>query len=182
MATISAGPVAGWLRPRAARLRRRTAHAAIVDSLPLAAGERPLVTVESPAGPVVATERALYYRGQATDGWARLGWEQVGQLHCDGSLVLTGWMPGAPIRTVLAVPQNHALVALARERVAWTTLISTGVPLAGYGHARVTAHRQPGTGGLLWRVVLPDGVPDNPAIQAEVDAALARLRIELGNP
>lgn len=185
MATISARPVPGWLRSRATGVRRRTARAAIVDSLPLAGGERPLVVVQAAAGPVAATERALYCRSQANDEWKRLGWEQVGQVRCDadlGGLVLTGWTPDAPVRTVLAVPQNHALVALARERVAWTTLISVCVPLAGHGHARVTARRRPGPGGLLWRVVLSDGVPDKPAVQADVDAAVARLRIELGDP
>jgi hypothetical protein len=185
MATISARPVPGWLRSRVTRVRRRTARAAIVDSLPLARGERPLLAVESLAGSVVATERAVYHLSQATGEWVRLGWEQVGQIRCEadpGGLVLTGWMPDAPLRTVLAVPQNHALLALARERVAWTTLISARVPLAGYGHARMTARRQPGTHALLWRVALDDGVPDNPDIQAEVDAAVARLRTELGDP
>ena len=37
----------------------------------------------------------------------------------------------APPRTVLAVPRDHALVSLARERLAWTVLISTHVPLRG---------------------------------------------------
>jgi hypothetical protein len=182
--------VAFWLAAvcagsRVTRIRRRTAGPAIVDNPPLASGERPLVIVQAPAGPVVATERALYHPSPAADGWIRLGWEQVGQVHCDthlGSLVLTGWTPDAPARTVLAVPHNHALVALARERVAWTRLISAHVPLAGHGHAQVTARRRPGMHDLLWRVELDNGTPDYPAIRAEVNAAMACLRIELGDP
>lgn len=184
MATISVRPVPGWLRSRVTRVRWRTAPAAIVASLPLATGERLLAVVQTAAGPVVATERAVYHTSQATDGWMRLGWEQVGQIHCDthlGGLLLTGWTPDVPARTALAVPHNHALVALARERVAWTRLISTYVPLAGHGHAHVTARRRPGTQGLLWRVVV-DGIQDETAIQAEVNAAVARLRTELGDP
>lgn len=155
-----------------------------MDSPPLARGERSLLTFRGAAGsPVVATARAVYHRGPAPGVWARLGWEQVGQVQWDergGGLVLTGWTPAAPARTVLAVPRGHALVALARERVAWTVLISVRVPLSGNGHAQVTARRQPSTDYLLWRIALRGGVPDHPAFQAEVDAAIARLRTELG--
>jgi hypothetical protein len=175
--TLRTRAVPGWL-PRVARTRVRA-----TDSPALAGGEWPLVTTRDPAGPIVATTRAVYHREQAAGKWVRLGWEQVERVHWDdhqGSLVLTGSTPDAPPQTVLAVPRNHALVALARERVAWTVLLSTHIPLTGYGHCRVTARRQPGTDRLLWRVVLGDGAADDPAVRDVVTAAVARLRTELG--
>lgn len=132
---------------------------------------------------MVATARAVYQQSPAPGVWVRLGWEQVGRIHWDerrGALVLTGWTPEAPARIVLAVPRDHALVPLACERVAWTMLLSARVPLAGHGHAQVTARRQPGTDRLLWSVVLGDGVADSSTVGAEVAAAITRLRSELG--
>lgn len=169
--------IPGWLL-RVARTRVRAA-----DSPALAKNERPLLTTRGPAGPIVATTRAVYHREQATGKWVRLGWEQVERVHWDdhrGGLVLTGSTSDAPPQTVLAVPHNHALVALARERVAWTVLLRTYIPLTGYGHCRVTVRRQPGTDRLLWRVVLGDGAADDPAVRDLVTAAVARLRTELG--
>lgn len=163
----------------------RTGHRGTVDGPPLVKGERPLLTVRGTAGTtVVATGLAVYHLGPAPPrDWQRLGWEQIGLVHWDergASLVLTGWTPDAPRLTVLAVPRNHPLVALARERVASTMLATTRVPVAGNGNATLTARRQPGTDRLLWRVRLGDGVPDDPLVRAEVEAAMARLRVELG--
>jgi hypothetical protein len=95
-------------------------------------------------------------------------------------LVLVGWTPDVPGRTVLALPRGDPLVALARERVAWTTLLTTRIPVAGYGQARVVVRRQPGTNRLVWMIALDDGVRDTPDVQAAVAAALARLRTEQG--
>jgi hypothetical protein len=184
MATVSSRAVPGWVRPWVASTRPRTSRLDIVDDPPLAKGERRLLTYRAAdASSVVATVRAVYHQGPAAEGWARLGWEQVGLVHWDehvGGLLLTGWTPQAPARTVLAVPPDHALLALACERVAWTVLISVRVPLTGHGHAHLTARRQPGTDRLLWRIALSHGGPDDPAVRAELDAALARLRTELG--
>jgi hypothetical protein len=163
----------------------RTGSLNSVDGTPLAKGERRLLTVRStPGTTVVATGRAVYHLGPAPPAeWQRLGWEQIGLVHWDergSSLVLTGWTHDAPRLTVLAVPRNHALVALARERVASTMLATTRIPVTSEGHATLSARRQPGTDRLLWRVRLDDGVPDDPLVRTEVDAAMARLRAELG--
>jgi hypothetical protein len=163
----------------------RTGHLGTVDGPPLARGERRLVTVRGTGGTtVVATGRAVYHLGLAPpQAWQRLGWEQIGLVHWDergASLMLTGWTQEAPRLTVLAVPRNHALVALARERVASTMLATTRLQVGTDGHVTLTARRQPGTDRLLWRVKLDDGVPDDPTVRADVEAAMARLRAELG--
>ena len=47
--------------------------------------------------------------------------------------------------------------AFARERLAYTVLLSTAVPLTGHNYARVTGRRQPGTDRILWQVSLNNG-------------------------
>jgi hypothetical protein len=148
-----------WL-PFAARAR--------AGQVPFAPGERRLHTVAAADGTeVVATDRALYHRD------IRLGWERIARATWEDGhgLVLTGWSPDTPPRTVLAVPSAMPLLALARERIAWTALAVTRVELGPRHSVRVAVRRSPGTGGLVWLV---DGDPG-----PELDAALARLRVEL---
>jgi hypothetical protein len=148
-----------WL-PFAARAR--------VGPVPFAPGERAIHTAATADGAeVVATDRALYHRD------LRLGWERIARATWEDGhgLVLTGWSPDVPPRTVLPLPAAAPLLALARERIAWTTLAITRVELGPHRTVRVSVRRSPGTGGLLWLV---DGDP-SPAL----DAALARLRADL---
>lgn len=182
----------GW---QAVRPRRRAAGARAIPAAPgphLARGERALLTR---AG-VVATDRALY-RAAAVDGgptggvpdqppvageWTRLGWEQVARADPhDHGLVLTAWAPGTPPRTVIAVPRAAPLLALARERIAWTTLIATRVEIAGHP-ARVAARRVPASDEVVWLVALDPAVPRGAPVAAELEAALARLRREFARP
>jgi hypothetical protein len=184
MATITTR-LAGWPRARAAR-RAATAGASEAVMIPLASGERVLATTEGDHGAVVlGTDRAIYHRqpSRPSGPWTRLGWEQIARVDWEdqrGGLVLVGWTPDVPGRTVLALPRGDPLVALARERVAWTTLLTTRIPVAGYGQARVVVRRQPGTNRLVWMIALDDGVRDTPDVQPAVAAALARLRTEQG--
>jgi hypothetical protein len=164
---------------------RRDATAAVAGLL--AAGERVLAAVRCADGtPVVGTERALYHRDgpAAGEGWRRLGWEQVGRVDWDRgrrTLVLTGAVPEVPRRTVLRLGRSTVLVGLARERVGWTTLARVRVWLGEPGEAQVTIRRQPGTGELSWVVALDPGVDrDDPHVSADVSAAIAGLRAELG--
>jgi uncharacterized heparinase superfamily protein len=132
--------------------------------------------------PVIATKLAVYHQHPSGSGtWVRLGWEQVGRVDWDEprGLVLTGWTPDVAARTLLAVASGEPLLELARERVAWTMLLATHLPVGGRGLARVAVRRQPGTDRLLWMVALGPGVADTAAIRAELDAALARLRADL---
>lgn len=185
MATITT-QLLGWLHARTTR-RATRAGTPEVAAVPLASGERVLAdTRDAHGAPVVATDRAVYHQNPPSPpgAWARLGWEQVADVRWDAQrqgLVLTGWTPDVPQRTVLAVPRGDPLAALARERVAWTRLIVTRVRVGQHGQARVAVRREPGTDRLVWMVALDDGVPDGPAVRAEVAEALARLRAELGS-
>lgn len=167
----------GW---PATRLRRRAARTRAIpapSAPPLARGERVLLALDR----VVATDRALY-RGDPVAEWSRWGWEQVARAdRHERGLVVTAWAPDLPPRTVLAVERPAPLLALARERIAWTTLLATRVPIAGRP-AWVTARRRPGPGTLVWLVALDPGVAPDPAVEAELAAALARLCREFANP
>jgi hypothetical protein len=147
----------------------------------LARGERVLLTLPG----VIATDRAVFCEPLLRSGepeWVRLGWEQVtrAERHERGVL-LTAWAPGPPPRTVLAVSRAGRLLALARERIAWSTLLTTRVQIGGRP-ARITARRQPGPGRLVWMVALDPELAPTPEVEAELAAALARLRREFPDP
>ena len=182
MATITMR-LAVRLPARAGRRTLWTRVAAGEPAVPLAHGEQVLTVAHGRDGsPVIATKLAVYHQHPAGSGtWVRLGWEQIGRVDWDDphGLVLTGWTPDVAARTLLPVARDEPLLALARERVAWTTLLATDIPIGGRGLARVTARREPGTDRLLWMVALGPGVADNAAVRAELDTALARLRADL---
>jgi hypothetical protein len=72
---------------------------------------------------------------------------------------------------------------VARERVASTLLASTAVRHGDQLCARVTARRQPGSGKVVWIVVLNEAAGiSNPAIRTEVAAAIAALQADTGIP
>jgi len=108
-------------RHAAARAEAR-AHA------PIRPGERLLaVACGDVDGLLAATDCALYY--QTGRAWARLGWEQVGQVHWDDRrhvLVLTGLTPAVPARTAVHLARHWDLPMVAAERVSWATLVTSG--------------------------------------------------------
>jgi hypothetical protein len=171
------------LPARVGRRALRAGTAAIESAVPLARGERVLTVAHRRDGsPVIATKLAVYHQHPTGSGaWVRLGWEQVGRVDWEEphGLVLTGWTPDVAARTLLAVARAGPLPALARERVAWTTLLATHIPVGGRDLARVTARRRPGDNRLLWMIALGPGVADSAAVRAELDATLARLRADL---
>lgn len=160
-------------RLRASRRLRR--------SLGLAPKEKVLARLRDEAGPLaIATERAIYHRNGSSsptgDGWERLGWERIRAVRPDQT---NGLLVVGP--DVFRLPASDGWLALARERVAWTVLTSTPIRLAGRDIGRVTARRQPGSDRLGWDVRYVDGVcPDAPEVRAALDAAIRRLRAELG--
>jgi hypothetical protein len=97
-------------------------------------------------------------------------------------LAFTGVHPGGMWRKELVLASRRALVDVARERVASTLLASTVVRLGDQPCARVTARRQPGSGKVVWIVVLNGAAAgiSNPAIRARVEAAIAGLQAETG--
>jgi hypothetical protein len=98
-------------------------------------------------------------------------------------LTLTGVRPGGTWRKELVLPAHTALVELARERLTATLLASTMVWLGGQVCAWVTARLQPGSGKVIWVVVLNGaGGTCGEAIRARVAAAIADLQPQTGIP
>jgi hypothetical protein len=69
---------------------------------------------------------------------------------------------------------------LARERVAWCTLLVGPTRLASIG-VLLAVRRQPGSERLVWLVRLDGGVNgDDPATPVRLASALRRVRAEAG--
>jgi hypothetical protein len=194
LAAPAAGPgftagVRAWLRTAgewpARRDRRPAAKAA---GAPIGPAERVLSTGHDLAGAlVVATSAAVYFQDRGGPApWSRLGWEDVDAVRWHDRhqvLAFTGVHPGGLWRKELVLASRSALVDVARERVASTLLASTVVRLGDQPCARVTARRQPGSGKVVWIVVLNGAAGiSNPAIRARVAAAIAGLQAETGIP
>jgi hypothetical protein len=155
----------------------------VADGPSLVRGERVLATANDAAGtPVVATTLAFYRRDD--EAWQRLGWEQTGHVCWDPrqrALRLTSLVPaGAPDVTV-GLPRQTRIVAVARERVAATMLVSERVTLGNRASAVLTARRRPGSAQLTWLVALDHDVDtDGAELDGWVLAAIRRLRAEAG--
>lgn len=158
-------------------LTRRRAERRLRRRLGLESAERVLARIHDEAGPLaLATERAVYHRNGA--GWERLGWERIHLVRPDDADdgLLLGFGPDR-----LRLPVRDGWLALANERVAWTRLTSVPIRLAGRDVGRVVARRRPGSDRIGWDVAYVDGVSPDPAeVRAARDAAIERLRAELG--
>jgi hypothetical protein len=175
------GRLATWHLTRVLR-RTRT------DTRPtLERGERVLATEgDAAAAPVMATTLALYHRaGPAEDPWHRLGWDEVGCVTWDsrrGVLDLTRVTPDATGGMTLTLPGRSRLVALARERVAATVVLSVRVPVCGRP-ALVMARRRHGSTDTRWIVQLSAGTDAQTAeVRAAIETALTHLRTTLPRP
>jgi hypothetical protein len=170
---------AGWLA------RRRPTSAARGAGAPIGPAERVVTTGCDVEGSlIVATTAAVYWQDGPGHAWSRLGWEDVGRVGWDEQrrvLTLTGVRPGAAWREELALPSHTALVELARERLTSTLLAGAAVRLGDQVCAWVTARRQPGSGKVVWVVVLNEAADASvSAIWAKVDATIADLQAETG--
>ena len=158
-------------------------------SVPLAAGERLLAMARDTGGRwAAASDRALYHDVAERTGlagpreWVRVGWEEIAGVSWDDracSLTFTGLVPTVKRRTVLYLPAGATLGLLAQERVAWTTVVRTEIPLGDQRTARVIGRRRPGSEELTWLVGL-DGGSDTEAVEGALEAALNDLRARLG--
>jgi hypothetical protein len=159
---------------------RRPANPAHRTRPPLLRGERVLVEERAEgSAPVVATNRAVHHRGP--QGWRRVPWEEIGRVRwiAERHTLELGTFGGDPL--VLRLAGATRLPAVVRERVAATVLVSSRVELNGTGCAVLTARNRPGTSQVVWIVKLDDAVDhSDPAIQAEVDAAIRHLRRHVG--
>jgi hypothetical protein len=180
--------VRAWLRAATGRLAGwRPTSAARASGAPIGPAERVLITGRDVEGLLVAaTKAAVYCQDGPTPGrpWSRLGWEDVGGVEWDERrhvLTLTGVRPGGHWQKELALPSHTPLVEFARERLTSTLLASAAVRLGDRVCAWVTARHQPGSGKVVWVVVLDEAGDINaPAIRAEVEAAIADLQAQTG--
>ena len=158
--------------------KRAQKPAAVRRLTQLAPGERTLVaTCDLSDAAVIATNAALHQLGppDGAGDWSRWGWEQVSRIEWHAStstMTLIGQAPLLPDRVVLTLAEAGPLVEVARERVAWTTLLATRVPLPGGGTARVVVRRHPVTDRRDW-FLYPDATVASHS--ARVDAELAHL-------
>lgn len=145
-------------------------------ALPLERGERPIAVAQAADGSwVVATARALVTRAGRTE------WTDVGhaQWYDEEQLLAVDLVPdaGTDVRLELADPGR--VPETVHERVMASIVLSRRIAVPG-GAVRLVARRGE-TADLVWQTV-PDPGTDlaDPQVLAHVDAALARLRSELG--
>ena len=135
----------------AGRLRAR-----VEAALPLEQGERLLALDGSLDGDwLAATDQALHCQvgtvpmGGVPTRWSRFDWDRIDRATWhdrDGTLVMSrmGGDPEQAARTVIQLPPGASLGRLARERVAWTIVVSVTVQLSEeHGPARVVVRRVP---------------------------------------
>lgn len=168
-------------RPAWPLIKRRRRQAALRARLHLASGERVLSRACAAGNATaVATDRALYWSSSGS-AWRRLGWEEIGHLGTErggGRVIAICWLPHGTARTEL--PIDRRLLAVARERVAASRIVVTRISIDGHD-IPVEGRRQPATGRLRWLVRLGDELdPNDPALPAKIDSALAELRSTLG--
>lgn len=167
----------------AARAHRKAVLRPMAGSTP---GERPLAaTCDAADATVVVTDTALH-RFAAPDGagaWSRWGREQVSRIgwHASESrLELVRQPPHLPDGVHLTIPAPGSLVALARDRVRWTTQLVTRASLR-CGHVRVVVRRQPMTNRMDWFLYPePDVEVGRPDVQAQLHELVTHLRSMTG--
>jgi hypothetical protein len=146
----------------------------------LVPGERVLAGLVDVAGaPVVATTHAIYLGGPPA--WRRVGWADLVRADWEprrAVLSLVGRSTGEMYEIRLA--GHPRLVALARERLAASLLISAPLALGGGRTAAVTARRDPGSHEVTWLVRLPEAADDDPDVRRRTDDTIRHLRAELG--
>lgn len=128
-------------------------------------------------GVVAGTREALYVAG------VRLPWEQV---HAASWDVDTGILTVAEVGVEgrvhrIAVDNPVRLLQFVRERVTASLVLQRDVPLP-LGSARILARRAGGGSREVSWFVEYDGLadPDDPAVAARVEAALAAARDDVG--
>jgi hypothetical protein len=171
-------------------LLRRT-PAEVRDVVP--AGERVLAWSRvSPGGVAVATDAALYLPidgtetrrvGQAAAGGLRLAWDLIAKATFSDAAILVvegRAQPRARDRAWrVQLEDPGSLPTVVYERVTSSVVVSERVVLRGELGARIVARRV--GDGLRWTVTFDAGLdPQDPALRADADAALAELRSALG--
>jgi hypothetical protein len=154
------------------------------DLVELTKHEKALAAAQTPAGWVVATTHALWLPERT--GMTRLGWETIDNATWDSDLAAlsvrqASLQSARPRRWNVRMDDERDLLLVIKERVRSTLITTRQVRLAGEAEVTVVARRAPGSDELTWSVSLRDGIDVNdPGVRGEINAALARLRAELG--
>lgn len=181
----------GWLPLLRALGRRRTVQLVarhVGSGRPrLAARERALMGESAPDGAeYVATNCALYRRNLASGerAWSRTAWVSVQAVEWRRGMTalrLRMWPEEGNVSRRLPVRDNSRLPAFALERVSACRLASYHVQLSVSCSALLTAHCDPASGDVSWRVRLGPGCDQSdPSMAATADATVRTLRSQLG--
>jgi hypothetical protein len=145
-------------------------------------GERVLASATAEDGEVGGTRDALYLPEAG-----RLPWEEVAAADWDpeeSTLTVTEVGSFGEQRAVHVVRLDEAgrLLQLVRERVTASIALQRHVPVADRRSVRILARQAPGRRGeLAWFVEYDAGLdPDDPAVDAVVQAALTAARADVG--
>lgn len=134
-----------------------------------------LASGSGPEGELVATSRRLILPSGS------LEWEKIERATWDGDAEVLDVYEVArsadrPKRRRVAITEPGRLVDVVREQVTASVVISRHVAIRGRHGVRVTGRRRSG-GGITWIAALDSGIdPDDPAIRAEIEAAIASVR------
>jgi hypothetical protein len=176
-----------WTRVRARseewaqRTRKPDAVRRLTHAFPR---ERALVvTCDQTDATLIATNAALH-RIDGTHAWSRWGWEQIARpdwAQSTSTLTLVGMEPVMSGPVELTIPTPWPVLDLARERIAWTTLLAVRLALPSGETLGVVVRRHPSTDQLDW-FLYPDARSnlDDPPLGAGIDAALAAFRADVG--
>ena len=172
---------AWWL----SRARGRSLPATLRGQLAFARGERTLMVGRDPDGgcALVATDRALHHRA-GSNGWSRLGWEQITTVGWDtspGCLVITGLAGAAPPRTIVPLRHRGTWPELAEERITHTKLNRQPVMLGGQQRVVIEVRRRPATGELQWTLVSGRNLdPGDQNLRNQIERAVTQSCGDLG--
>jgi len=159
----------------------------VVKALELAKGERVLAFAvdDFTADHVVATTYALAVVTRAAERTVRRRWLSVdaGVWEPETATLMVTWADGRLAGQWSMRDQTTLLPETVRERVQASVVLSLRLTLGERRSGRVAIRQDFATGELIPQTILGRFTrPDDPEVQAHVQAALAHLRDQVGLP